>query len=116
MKAKEWPLRLGDLLNGRRRSVFDLTPAIDRLNLELDHVDIVEEATEVTGRIFQIVTKAFIPGLRAERQLDGSFAPFLVVRFPTPVDDRDEWSRRCKGWKRPPSTIEVPDGEGGGTE
>ena len=114
MKVQQRPLRIRDLLDGRRPSVFDLTPAIDRLNRELQHVEMVEEPKQEAGRIFPIITKAFMPGQHAERQFDGSFAPILVVRFPTPVDDLDEWSKRCKEWQRPPINIEIPDTEDSG--
>src|SRR5437867_12020857 len=83
MKVQQRPLWIRDLLDGRRRSVFDLTPAIERLNRELQHVEILEEAKQEAGRIFPIVTKAFMPGQHAERQFDGSVAPILVVRFLT---------------------------------
>ena len=114
MKIKQRPLRMGDLLDGQRQSVFDLTPAIDRLNRELQHVEIVEGPKQEEGRIFPIITKSLMPGQPAERQFDGSFAPILVVRFPIPVDDRDEWAKRCKEWQRPPVNIEVLDTEDSG--
>src|SRR5262245_10663744 len=116
MKVQPRPLRIRDLLDGRRPSVFDLTPAIDRMNLELQPLEILEEAKLEAGRIFPIVTKAFMPGQIAEKPLDGSLAPIRVVRFPTPVDDRDLWAKRCQAWQRPASTIAIPDAEDDGPE
>jgi hypothetical protein len=61
------------------------------------------------GRIFPTVTKSYMPGRQTETAPDGSLSPVLVVRFPIPVEDREEWSKQCKAWQRPPSTIQLPD-------
>jgi hypothetical protein len=109
MKRTEPRPRLGDLLDHRRRPIFDLWPAIERLNQELQQVEILEEAIQEEGWIFPMVTKAYMPAMQAERRLDGSLPPVRVVRFPERVDDAEEWSKRCRAWQRPPSTIEWPD-------
>jgi anti-sigma regulatory factor (Ser/Thr protein kinase) len=105
MKLTEPPPRLGDLLDHRRRSIFDPGPAIERLDRELQHVEILEEVVHEEGRIFPMVTKAYMPAMRVERRPDGSLPPVLVVRFPERVD-AEEWSKRCRAWQRPPSPIE----------
>jgi hypothetical protein len=107
MKLTEPPSRLGDLLEDRRRSIFDT--AIERLHRELQHVEILEEVVHEEGRIFPMVTKAYMPAMRAERRPDRSLPPVLVVRFPERVEDAEEWSERCRAWQRPPSTIEWPE-------
>jgi hypothetical protein len=107
MKFTASPRRLGDLLDHRRRSIFD--PAIERLHRQVQQVDIPPEAIQEEGRIFPMVTKAYMPGMRAERRPDGSLPPVLVVRFPERVEDAEEWSKRCRAWQRQLSTIELPD-------
>jgi hypothetical protein len=109
MRRTEPPPRLGDLMNHRRRSIFDLWPAIERLHQELQQVEILEEAIQEEGRIFPMVTKAYMPAMRAERRPDGSLPPVRVVRFPQRVEDAEEWSKRCRAWQRPPSPIELAD-------
>ena len=109
MKRRERPSRMRDLLEGRRRSVFDPSPAIEQLHRELEHVEILEQVTQEDGRIFPTVTKAYMPGRPTETAPDGSLLPVLVVRFPVPVEDREDWSKQCKAWQRPPSTIQLPD-------
>jgi hypothetical protein len=109
MKHGERPPRMRDLLEGRRRSLFDPSPAIERLYRELERVEILEEVAQEDGRIFPTVTKSYMPGRQTETVPDGSPSPVLVVRFPIPVEDREEWSKQCKAWQRPPSTIQLPD-------
>jgi hypothetical protein len=109
MKHRERPRRMRDLLESRRRSVFDPSPAIEQLHRELEHEEILEEVMREDGRIFATVTKVYMPGRQTETAPDGSLPPVLVVRFPVPVEDREEWSKQCKAWQRPRSTIPLPD-------
>ena len=109
MKRTEPVPRLRDLLTHRRRSILDPGPAIERLDRKLQQVEISEEATQEEGRIFPMVTKAYMSAMRAEMRPDGSLPPIPVVRFPERVNDAEEWSTRCRAWQRSPSTIEWPD-------
>src|SRR5262249_50305829 len=109
MKRSQPPPRLRDLLEHPRRSIVDPRPAIERLDQKLQQVEIAEEAIQEEGRIFPMVTKAYMSAMRAEMRPDGSLPPIPVVRFPERVNDAEEWSRRCRAWQRPPSTIEWPD-------
>ena len=106
MKLTEAPSRLGDLLEDRRRSIFDA--AMERLQRERQQAEILEEVIQEEGRIFPMVTKAYMPAMRVETRPDGSLPPVLVVRFPERVEDAEEWSKRCRAWQRPPSPIEWP--------
>jgi len=107
MKLTEPPSRLGDLLEDRRRSIFD--SAMERLHRERQQAEILEEVIQEEGRIFPMVTKAYMSAMRPEMRADGSLPPIPVVRFPERVNDAEEWSRRCRAWQRPPLTIEWPD-------
>jgi hypothetical protein len=106
MKRTGPPPRLGDLLDHRRRSIFDLRSAIERLDRQLQPVEIREEAIQEAGRIFPMVTKAYMPATGKETRPDGSLPRVGVVRFPERLEDAEEWSKRCRAWERPPSTIE----------
>src|SRR5262249_10229594 len=91
------------------RSIFDPGPAIERLNRELQRVEILEEVIHEEGRIFPMVAKAYTPAMRAETRPDGSLPPVLVVRFPERIEDAEEWSKRCRAWQRRPSPINCTD-------
>jgi hypothetical protein len=111
VKFVELPPRMRDLLERRPRSIFDPWPAIERLDRELELVEIVDEPTLEGDRIFPVVTKAFLTGRHraAERLPDGSLPPIVVVRFPVVVDDAEDWSRQCKAWREAHPIMDTPD-------
>jgi hypothetical protein len=101
MKFVERAPLMRDLLERRGRSILDAWPAIERLDRELETVEILAGPTQEGDRIFPIVTKTYSAGTRrpVERGPDGSLPPVLVVRFPVVVQDPEEWSRQCKAWR-----------------
>jgi hypothetical protein len=111
MKFVELPPLVRDLLERRGRSILDPWPAIERLDRELEMVEILEEPAQEDGRIFPIVTKVYLSATRrpVERELDGSLPPVPVVRFPVIVEDPEEWSRHCRAWREAHPSIETTD-------
>src|SRR4051812_11187605 len=59
MKFVELPPLVRDLLERRGRSILDPWPAIERLDRELEMVEILEEPAQEDGRVFPIVTKVY---------------------------------------------------------